>query len=139
MYVSSTFTLPSLLLIVSWQLSPLCFPVCVCSAIAKKYSAYPVLKKRALFKEVADQIFEASPNAQMQVEVGKEGESRDREMANLAATEPSLDLLVEAKQITVHYANVASATVNFCMWPSLAVVVCGVSERANWLRLCVGF
>ncbi len=68
-----------------------------------------------MFKEVADQIFEASPNAQMQVEVGVDGASRDREMANLAATEPALDLLVEAKQVTVNYANVKTATLNFCM------------------------
>jgi len=81
--------------------------------IAKKYANYPIVKKRALFKEIADQIFEASPNAKVDVEVGKEGESRDREMANLAATEPALELTVENKSIDLTYANLPSATLNF--------------------------
>ena len=103
----------------------------VALAIAKKYAAYPVLKKRSLFREVADQIFEATPpaagaapDAALHDSIGKdrddpaaaraaEGQSRDREMASLAATEPALDLVVEPKAIDVTYANVDSATLNF--------------------------
>ncbi len=94
------------------------------SAIAKKYAAHPVLKKRALFQEVADQLFEASPNAKMDVSdiTTKEGESRDRVMAALAATEPSIDLTVTAVaapdsklnvQVELNYNAIATATVNF--------------------------
>jgi len=81
--------------------------------IAKKYLNYPVLKKRKLFAEIADTIYESEPGSQPEHVIGKEGESRDKEMANLAATEPSVDFTVEAKRIAITYANLSKLTVNF--------------------------
>jgi hypothetical protein len=81
--------------------------------IAKKYRNYPVVKKRKLFEEIEQQILEAQPHAVTDVKSGVEGQSREREMANLAQTEPSLDFSVEAKEIDIAYQNVTKCTVNF--------------------------
>jgi len=81
--------------------------------IAKKYKTYPILKKRKLFEEIEEQVFEATPNTKPEHELGKENQIPVREMTNLAATEPSLDFSVESKKIDIRYQNMRSCTVNF--------------------------
>jgi hypothetical protein len=82
-------------------------------AIAKKYKNYPILKKRKLFEDVELQLLEAQPNAITDNKVGVADQSRDREMQNLASTEPSLDFSIESQKIEIAYQNVKKCTINF--------------------------
>jgi hypothetical protein len=82
-------------------------------AIAKKYKNYPIIKKRQLFEDVEQHLLEAQPNAVSDVKVGVAAVSRDREMQNLAATEPSLDFSIESQKIEIAYQNIKKCTVNF--------------------------
>jgi len=58
-------------------------------------------------------LIETSPGEPLEYKTGLDQSQRDREMTNLAATEPALDFTVEANKITLSYANLTSAIVNF--------------------------
>jgi hypothetical protein len=78
-------------------------------AVAIKYAEHPVDRWRNTFAAITAQLDEAE---------GKEtkitdAESRDQQQAKLAATAPSLDFTVEAKQIVINSQNIAGATINF--------------------------
>jgi len=89
--------------------------------IAASYKQYPVNKKRKLFEEIekqAEEIF-GSIAAEKKVPVAAEHKpevpepsARDREMAALASSEPSLDFAIEDKQLVIHYQNVKSVVLN---------------------------
>jgi len=66
-----------------------------------------------LFEEIERQLIETSPGEPIEYKTAMDESQRDREMSNLAATEPALDFTVEANKITLSYANLTTATVNF--------------------------
>lgn len=78
-------------------------------AVAIKHAEHPVDRWKNTFAAVLAQLDEAE---------GKEtkitdAENRDQQQAKLAATAPSLDFTVEAKQIVINSQNIAGATINF--------------------------
>ncbi|MBF0409081.1 MAG: hypothetical protein HQM10_17165 [Candidatus Riflebacteria bacterium] len=77
--------------------------------IASKLTDYKVDKWRDLFRDVIAQAEETSGKA------GKitDQQDRDQAMANLADTEPLLNLAVESGKIEVGYKNIDSVTLNF--------------------------
>ncbi|HTN76385.1 MAG TPA: hypothetical protein VL096_14100, partial [Pirellulaceae bacterium] len=78
-------------------------------AIATKYAKHPVDRWRDTFAAITAQLDEAAGKTP-----GKaDPENRDQQQTELAATEPSLDFIVEAKQIKLDYQNIKSVRVNF--------------------------
>ncbi len=78
-------------------------------AVASKYAEHPVDRWKNTFAAVLAQLDEAE---------GKDtkitdAENRDQQQDKLAATAPSLDFTVEAKQIVLNSQNIARATINF--------------------------
>jgi hypothetical protein len=78
-------------------------------AVALKYAEHPVDRWKNTFAAVIAQIDEAE---------GKDtkitdAENRDQQQDKLAATAPSLDFVVEAKQIVINAQNITGATINF--------------------------
>ncbi|MCA9079854.1 MAG: DUF4200 domain-containing protein [Planctomycetaceae bacterium] len=78
-------------------------------AIADKYADHPVDRWRNTFATIGAQLDEAA---------GKSGdvidpENRDQQQGALAATEPALDVKVEAGKIDINYQNLTSVKVNF--------------------------
>jgi len=78
-------------------------------AVAIKYAEHPVDRWKNTFATVLAQLDEAE---------GKDtkitdAENRDQQQDKLAATAPSLDFTVEAKQIVINSQNIAGATINF--------------------------
>jgi len=84
----------------------------VAGAIAKKYLAHPVVKKRKLFEEIDLQLKEA---AGVLIEEKKAAidDSRERKLANLASTDPTLDFSIEGTRIEINYANLTKVTANY--------------------------
>ncbi len=77
--------------------------------VAIKYAEHPVDRWKNTFAAVIAQIDEAE---------GKDtkitdAENRDQQQDKLAATAPSLDFVVEAKQIVINSQNISGATINF--------------------------
>lgn len=78
-------------------------------AVAIKYAEHPVDRWKNTFAAVIAQLDEAE---------GKDtkitdAENRDQQQDKLAATAPSLDFVVEAKQIVINAQNISGATINF--------------------------
>ncbi len=78
--------------------------------VAAKYAAHPVTRWRTLFSEVTSQLDEIEGKAP----AGK-GDKPDREkqQAELAATEPTFDFKVEKQTISMNYKNLGDVTVNY--------------------------
>ena len=78
-------------------------------AVAAKYANHPVTRWKALFGEVASQLDEIEGKA------GAKGDKPDREkqQAELAASEPSFDFKVEKQTIALNYKNLGEVTVNY--------------------------
>ncbi len=78
--------------------------------VAAKYAAFPVTRWRTLFSEVTSQLDEIEGKAP----AGK-GDKPDREkqQAELAATEPTFDFKVEKQTISMNYKNLGDVTVNY--------------------------
>ncbi len=83
----------------------------VARELAAKYADYPVERWRKLFAAVGAQIDEIEGKAPKVVDDKDRGEKQTK----LAATETALDFTVEAREITLNYQNLDSATVNFYM------------------------
>jgi hypothetical protein len=73
--------------------------------LAANYADHPVDRWRKRFANLANQLAD-KPEA-------IDDESRDQTQAVLAATAPALDLRVEAREIQLEHANLATATLNF--------------------------
>jgi hypothetical protein len=78
-------------------------------AIADQYAAYPVDRWKKLFAAVGTQLDEIQGKAGAVVD----DKSREQVQANLAATEPGFDLLLEAKTVKLTYQNIESFRVNY--------------------------
>lgn len=78
-------------------------------AIAAKYANHPVDRWRNAFAAVIAQVDEAEGTAVATVDA----EDRLQQQTKLAATEPSLELKVEAGKVTVNYQNLRSVRVNY--------------------------
>ena len=78
-------------------------------AIAAKYADHPVDRWRNAFAAVIAQIDEAQGAATATVDA----EDRTQQQTKLAATEPSLEMKVEAGKVTVNYQNLRSVRVNY--------------------------
>ena len=78
--------------------------------VAAKYADHPIARWRTLFGEVSSQLDEIEGKAP----AGK-GDKPDREkqQAELAATEPTFDFKVEKQSIALTYKNVGEVTVNY--------------------------
>lgn len=83
----------------------------VAGAIAAKYLNHPVVKKRKLFEEIDRQLKEAAGIAIE--EKSALDDSRERKLANLASTDPTIDFTIEANKIEITYANLTKCTVNY--------------------------
>ncbi len=79
--------------------------------VAAKYAGYPIARWKALFGEVTSQLDEIEGKAV----AAKPGDKPDREkqQAELAATEPSFDFKVEKQTISLNYKNIGDVTVNY--------------------------
>ncbi len=77
--------------------------------VALRYQGHPVDRWRKRFENVLAQIAEidGAPAAVV------DDESRAQSHTRLAATEPSLDLKVEDRKVTVHYQNLPELTVRY--------------------------
>ncbi len=78
--------------------------------VAAKYAAHPVTRWRTLFSEVTSQLDEIEGKAP-----AAKGDKPDREkqQAELAATEPTFDFKVEKQTISMNYKNLGDVTVNY--------------------------
>jgi hypothetical protein len=96
----------------------------VALAIAQKYAAHPVSKKRKLFAEVEKQLMEVGAvvdpreledeHSQAPSVADRDAQDRDREMSNRSSAEPFLDFDFSSRtSIEVRWANVSSAQFNF--------------------------
>jgi hypothetical protein len=80
--------------------------------IAQQYAtSYPFAKKRRLFQEVLDQIREMDPDADADAPAA--ATTRDRDLMNRVAVEPSVSFKLEAGKINVSYRNCDALTINF--------------------------
>ena len=91
-------------------------------SIANQYKDYPVDRWRERFTEVLAQVDEilgkkvadaAAPDNAATDEHPDDGTARDKAQDQLADTEPSIGVQVEAGQVTVSHQNVDEATVNY--------------------------
>jgi len=78
-------------------------------AIVGKYADHPVDRWRKLFANVASQIAELDGKAAPLADA----ENRDQAQGRLAATEPSLEFVVEARQVRLDYQNITACRVNY--------------------------
>lgn len=78
-------------------------------AIAKRYADHPVDRWRNTFAAVTAQLDEIDGAATEVIDDEKQAQQQTK----LAATEPSFDFTVEAKQVTLNYQNVKQVTVNY--------------------------
>ncbi|KKL75775.1 hypothetical protein LCGC14_2051520, partial [marine sediment metagenome] len=81
----------------------------VARAMADKYKDYPVDRWRKAFANVSAQLDELAGKAAKIVDK----EDRAQQQAKLAASEPSFELKVESKKVTVDYQNLTEGTVNY--------------------------
>ena len=78
--------------------------------VAAKYAAYPVARWKTLFAGVSSQLDEIEGKAP----AGKGDKSdREKQQAELAATEPAFDFKVEKQTISLNYKNLGEVTVNY--------------------------
>ena len=78
-------------------------------AIADKYVAHPVERWRNTFAAIIAQLDEAEGKDAATIDA----EDRNQQQTKLAATEPSFEFTVEAKQINLSFQNLKSVRVNF--------------------------
>ncbi len=78
--------------------------------IAEPYIDHPVARWRNRFRDVVAQLDEAAGRGPAAV---SDPENRDQQQGLAAATEPSLELSVEARRVTLTYANVTEAEVRY--------------------------
>lgn len=78
-------------------------------AIAAKYADHPVDRWRNTFAAIAAQLDEAEGKDTKTIDT----EDRNQQQTTLAATEPSFDFTVEARQIAMHFQNLKDVRVNF--------------------------
>lgn len=77
--------------------------------IAEKYAAHPVDRWKNTFAAIIGQLDEAEGKSPTTIDA----EDRAQLQTKLAATEPSFDFRVEAKQLALDYQNLDSVTVNY--------------------------
>lgn len=77
--------------------------------IATKYANHPVDRWRNTFATIIQQLDEAEGKGSRAIDP----EDRNQTQGVLAATEPSFDFLVEARQIKLDYQNIKTIRVNF--------------------------
>ncbi|MCE9603500.1 MAG: hypothetical protein K8U03_01205 [Planctomycetia bacterium] len=77
--------------------------------IAEKYADYPVDRWKNTFASILAQLDEAEGKSPTTIDA----EDRAQRQTALAATEPSFDFQVEAKQLTLNYQNLKSVTVSY--------------------------
>ncbi len=77
--------------------------------IAERYRDYPVKRWRGMFREVLSQLDEAQGAAPE----GGDPDDRTQRQTALAASEPALELTVEARRVTVGYQNLKSCEVSY--------------------------
>jgi len=77
--------------------------------IAGRYKEYPVDRWRNVFLNVLVQLDEIEGKGAAVVDK----ESREQAQAKLAASEPSFDLAVEARKVTINYQNLTECRVNY--------------------------
>jgi hypothetical protein len=82
----------------------------VARRIAEPYVDHPVERWRARFRDVITQLDEAEGYGATGVQ---DPTTRDQQQGALVATEPTLELAVEARRVTLTYANVAEAEVRY--------------------------
>ncbi|MFM8250274.1 MAG: hypothetical protein ACKOBW_01620 [Planctomycetota bacterium] len=78
-------------------------------AIATKYVNHPVDRWRNTFAAVIAQLDEAEGKLAATVDA----EDRTQQQTALAATEPTFDFTVEAKQVSINYQNLKTVRVNY--------------------------
>jgi hypothetical protein len=78
--------------------------------IAAPYVEHPVQRWRARFRDVIAQLDEAEGHGAAGVQ---DPDSREQLQGALAATEPALELAIEAGRVTLTYSNVAEAEVRY--------------------------
>jgi hypothetical protein len=78
-------------------------------AIAVSYASHPVDRWRNTFAAIVAQLDEAEGKDTQTIDP----EDRNQQQAKLAATEPSFDFTVEARQINLNFQNLKSVRVNF--------------------------
>jgi hypothetical protein len=78
--------------------------------IAEPYVDHPVQRWRARFRDVLAQLDEAEGRGAVGVQ---DESSRDQQQGALAATEPALELAVEARRVSLSYANVSQAEIRY--------------------------
>jgi len=86
--------------------------------IAANYAGHPVARWRNLFAEVASQLDEAegkaaANGAKLGAEKSDDKPDREKQQAELAATEPTFDLKVENKSIALTWKNLGVVTINY--------------------------
>ncbi len=77
--------------------------------IAEPYLNHAARHWRLKFQDVIDHLDEAEGKTV----TSKDPDSRDRQQGALAASEPALELTVEAKQVALHYRNVKTCEINY--------------------------
>ena len=79
--------------------------------IAANYAGHPVARWRNLFAEVTSQLDEAEGKAAAKKDDDKP--DREKQQAELAATEPTFDLKVENRSIALTWKNLGEVTINY--------------------------
>jgi len=79
-------------------------------AIAATYTEHPVQRWRARFRDVIAQLDEAQGRGLTGVQ---DPDSRDQRQGALAASEPALELKVEAQRVSLTYANLGQVEVRY--------------------------
>ena len=79
--------------------------------LAEKYADYPVPRWKLLFADVATQLDEIEGKA-AKMEKGDKPD-REKQQAELAATEPSFDFKVENKTLALGWKNLGEVTLNY--------------------------
>jgi hypothetical protein len=80
-------------------------------SIAAKYADFPIARWRNLFGEVTSQLDEIEGRAAAKKE--GDGPDREKDQAELAATEPAVDFKVENKSIALTWKNLGEVTINY--------------------------
>ena len=79
--------------------------------IAANYTGHPVARWRSLFAEVGSQLDEIEGKAAAKKDDDKP--DREKQQAELAATEPTFDFKVENKSIALTWKNLGDVTINY--------------------------
>jgi hypothetical protein len=93
-------------------------------SIAKKYSNYPIVKKRKLFNEIETQIIETFVKNNEIFENDGKDMNRERQMNNLANNEPTLDFNIVQNAIEINYTNVSTIKINFYVSKTIRFDIC---------------